>query len=114
MQITITTRHFQAQERIKAYLEEKLERLEKFFARIISARAILIKEGYRYIAEITLSANNMQLVAKEAAEDVHSAVDLALAKLQKRLVRFRDKAKEHKGRRHKELDMEINNSENNA
>lgn len=99
MQISITTRHFEADEKIKEYLNEKLDRLERFFSRIVSARAILIKEGYRHIAEIALSARNMELVAKEASEDMHSAIDLAAAKLQKRLTRFRDKTKEHRARR---------------
>ena len=45
MEIVITTRHFKADERIKEHLIEKLGKTEKFFSRIISARAILIKEG---------------------------------------------------------------------
>ncbi len=44
----------------------------------------------------------MQLVAKEASEDMHSAIDLAAAKLQKRLTRLRDKTKEHRARRYTE------------
>jgi putative sigma-54 modulation protein len=98
MQINITTRHYTADDVTKQYLNEKLQRLERFFSRIITARAVLIREGYRHIAEIALSARNMQLVAKEAAEDMHSAVDLAVAKLQKQLTRFRDRTKEHRGR----------------
>lgn len=111
MQISITTRHFEADEVVRDYLTEKLERLERFFSRILSARAVLIKEGYRHIAEITLSAKDMQLVVKEASEDMHSAVDLAIAKLQKRLTRFRDKTKEHAARRHKEAAEESRASE---
>jgi putative sigma-54 modulation protein len=114
MRISVTTRHFEAEEKIKKYLTEKLEKLQKFFAKIISARAILIKEGYRHIAEITLSTNSMQLVVKEAAEDMYSAVDLAFVKLQRRLVRFRDKVKEHKARRYKGKMAEVHKVEGNA
>jgi len=106
MQINITTRHFNLEEATKDYLAEKLDRLERFFSRIISARAVLIKEGYRHIAEITLSARNMQLVVKEVSEDMHSAIDLAVAKLQKRLTRFRDKTKEHAARRYSEKEKQ--------
>ena len=106
MQINITTRHYTADDVTKQYLNEKLQRLERFFSRIIAARAILIKEGYRYIAEIELSAKSMQLVAKEASEDMHSAVDLAVSKLEKQLTRFRDKAKEHKARRSREKEKQ--------
>jgi len=106
MQITITTRHFDLDERTKKYLSEKIEKLEKYFSKIISARAILIKEGYRHMAEITLSAKNMNLVAKEAEQDLHSAIDLALHKLEKQLARMRDKVKEHKGRRFPPVEAE--------
>lgn len=99
MQLSITTRHYEADGRIKEYLSEKLAKLQNFFSRIISARAVLTKEGYRHIVEITVCARNMQLVAKEASRDMHSAVDLAVGKLEKRLTRFRDKTKEHKARR---------------
>ena len=99
MQISITTRHFDASEETKKYLSEKLEKLEKFFSKIVSAKAILIKENYRHAAEVSLSAKDMQLVAKEESEDMHSAIDLALHKLEKQLLKFKDKAKEHKARR---------------
>ena len=104
MQISITTRHFREDEQIKdeqikEYLIEKLKKLEKFSARLVSARAILIRENYRHIAEVTLTGKNLKFAAKEISEDMHSAVDLAAAKLQKQLLRFRDRVKEHKARR---------------
>jgi len=99
MQVSITTRHFEANEQVKNYLTEKLEKLEKYFSKIVSIKATLVKEGYRYIAEVNLSAKDMQLVAKEESEDMHSAIDFALHKLEKQLLKFKDKAKEHKARR---------------
>jgi len=107
MEITVTTRHFKADEKIKEHLNEKLEKLEKFFSKIISARAIFTKEGYRNIVEITLLAKDMQLVAKETSEDMYSAVDNAVSKLQKQLTKTRDKIKEHKGRKFAEKEKQL-------
>ena len=101
MNIAITTRHFGLDEKTKAHLNEKLEKLEKYFSKIISAKAVFTKEGYRYIAEVEFLAKDMQLVAKENAEDIYSAIDLAVHKLEKRLLRHRDKKKEHKGKKFK-------------
>lgn len=106
MQISITTRHFEADERTKKILSEKIEKLEKYFSKIISVRVVLIKESYRHIAEITLSAKDMQLAAKETEQDLHSAIDMALHKLEKQLARMRDKAKEHKSRRFAEKEKQ--------
>ena len=106
MQISITTRHFEVNEQIKKYLSDKVEKLEKYFSKIISVRAILIKESYRYNVEIALSAKNMQLVAKETEQDIHSAIDLALHKLEKQLMKFRDKTKEHRGRKFAEKEKQ--------
>ena len=105
MQVTITARHFEVSEVTKKYLDDKIEKLEKYFSKIISVRAILTKEGYRHIAEINLSAKNMQLAAKEESEDMHSAIDLALHKLEKQLLKSRDKKKEHKARRNERQDI---------
>lgn len=119
MDISITTRHFDIDEKTRAYLNEKLARLEKYFSRIFSAKAIFTKEGYRYIAEVEFLGKGMQLVAKEEAEDMHSAIDLAVHKLEKQLLRYRDKKKEHKGKKFKakekqamldQLNEEIRNS----
>ena len=96
MQISITTRHFNAEEKIKAYLTEKLEKLENYFSKIVSVRAVLVKEGYRYAAELILTAKNINIVANEESDDIHSAMDLALHKLQKQLLKYRDKTKQHK------------------
>ena len=104
MQVTITTRHFEANEVTKKYLDEKIEKLGRYFSKIISVRAILVKEGYRHIDEINLSAKDMQLAAKEESQDMHSAIDLALHKLEKQLLKTRDKKKEHKARRNERQD----------
>jgi len=96
MDIFITTRHFNAEEKIKAYLTEKLEKLENCFSKIVSIRAVLAKEGFRYAAELILTAKNINIVANEESDDIHSAIDLALHKLQKQLLKYRDKTKEYK------------------
>lgn len=111
MQVSITTRHFEASEQTKNYLTEKLEKLEKYFSKIVSIKAILTKEGYRHVVEVGLSAKDIQLVAKEESEDMHSAIDLALHKLQKQLLKFKDKAKEHKARRLSEKEGYVNNED---
>ena len=41
----------------------------------------------------------MKLIAKDPSTDMYSAIDLAVDKLEKQLIRFRDKTKEHKARR---------------
>jgi len=84
MKINTTFRHMDSDDDIRSYVEEKIEKLaEKYFRKPQEATVILSAEKFRRGAEIILRADNMQLTGKEEKEDLRSAVDLALDKIEK-------------------------------
>ncbi len=97
MKVMLTFRHMEADEDMKSYVEEKLNKLaDKYFHRPTEAEVIIDVEKFRHIAEITVKADHTRLVAKEQTEDTRSAVDLALDKIEVQAQRHREKIKTRK------------------
>lgn len=105
MQVTITGRHIVVTPALKDYIRNKLERLDrKYFLKIVESQVILGVEKYRQVAEIIVIGKHMKLTGKDETRDLYASIDNALAKIEQRLVRFKDKLKEHKLREAEETE----------
>jgi len=94
--IRFTGQNLKITEGMKAHLEERLPKFEKYAPRIIEAHIFLKKEKYVYEAEITLLAKNLRAFGKGSAkENVFVAMDEAYERVEKQLKKFRAKAKDH-------------------
>jgi putative sigma-54 modulation protein len=96
MQINITFRHVEPSDSLKNYVNEKLERLKKYFDRVVEGHVVLSQEKIRYTAEITLSTNGIRMNAKYECADFHSAIDNAISRMERQLKRHKEKIKSHK------------------
>ncbi len=96
MQITTTFRHMETSEALKTYVEEKLERVQKYIDEPIVAQVFLSVEKIRHTAEITLTAKGITIKASEETNDMYAAVDTVLDKIERQLRRYKEKIKEHK------------------
>lgn len=102
MQINITFRHVEPSEALKNYAVEKVDRLKKHFDGLVEGHVILSLEKIRHLAEVTLQANGIRVNAKEENTDFYSAVDNVVDKLERQLVRYKEKIKRHKPLSNKE------------
>jgi putative sigma-54 modulation protein len=98
MKINITARHFDLTPALRTYIEESLNKLEKFSNHLIEAHVILDKEGYRNIAEVIVHVNRSTLTAKEASNDMYLAADGAANKLETQLKRYEERLKDERHR----------------
>ncbi|RME01421.1 MAG: ribosome-associated translation inhibitor RaiA, partial [Deltaproteobacteria bacterium] len=57
MNISVTFRHMEPSEALKAYAEEKLGKLKKYVIPPVEVNVVLSVEKFRHIAEVTLIAN---------------------------------------------------------
>ncbi len=96
MQITTTFRHMETSEALKGYVEEKLERVQKYIDEPIVAQVFLTVEKIRHTAEITINAKGITIKASEETNDMYAAVDAVLDKIERQLRRYKEKIKEHK------------------
>ncbi len=95
MNIEITARHYETSERIKNYLIEEMKKLEMFDHLISSCKIILEKSKEGEMTEITLHALGKDLVSAETSDDMVKSIDLAVAKMERQLKRFKEKRYAH-------------------
>ena len=96
MQISITGRHIDVTENIKAHVEEKLERCLGMFPRIEMVRVILDMEKHDNVAEIVIQgAPHLRIAAKERSENLYDAIDRAAEHAERQMHKHYDKMKEH-------------------
>ena len=98
MQITITARNLEITEALKRYAEEKVARLQKFVDQITSAHVILSIEKHRQIAEVTLRVRELTIRGEESSSNLYSAIDLVADKIERQILRYKEKILGHSGR----------------
>ncbi|MBP7342064.1 MAG: ribosome-associated translation inhibitor RaiA [Smithellaceae bacterium] len=96
MNISVTFRTNEGESWQKTYVEEKMERLNKYLDVPAEAHIILSTEKFRNVVEINLSANGWTVNAKEESKDMHLAVDSCVDKIEKQLKKQREKNRQHK------------------
>lgn len=97
MQVMVTFRHTKPTEGLRQHALEKIERINKFIRRPIEAHIILSVVKRRHVAEVQVTANHLNITAKEETGDLYSAIDLAVSKLERQAKKHADKVKRHKG-----------------
>ena len=71
---------------IKAYVEEKIEKLDKYFDNDdIEAKILVRVANNKQIIEVTIPTNRYTLRAEEDSEDLYAAIDLVLDKLERQI-----------------------------
>lgn len=99
MKIKIAERHTDASTTLREYVVDKTEALERFFDRIVSVDVVLSVEKERQIADFHAHLTNRKMItAREESTDMYASIDLAVDKLRRQLVKFKDQL--HDVRRH--------------
>ncbi len=98
MQVAFTFRNVDSNENHREYAREKLERINKYFPDPIKAHIVFSSQrGYLFEADVQITLHNGLVVkGNEATEDMHSSIDLVMAKIERQLRRFKDRIRDHK------------------
>lgn len=92
MQLTVTGRDFDLTRPLKEYVEKRLERVRRHIPRIIGVDAVLRMERKDHIADIRLSAANLNLaVSGRSAESMYASIDNAISKLERTALRRKER-----------------------
>jgi putative sigma-54 modulation protein len=91
MQINITGHRMEVTPALKAFTEEKLNRLERHFEQIRSINVIFDVEKLRQIVEATVVVNRGEVHASSESEDMYTAIDALIDKLNRQLMKHKEK-----------------------
>ncbi|QMT61201.1 MULTISPECIES: ribosome hibernation-promoting factor, HPF/YfiA family [unclassified Legionella] len=95
MLINITGHHIDVTPALRAFTEEKFDKLERHFDQIKSINVILNVEKLRQIAEATVHVNKVELHATSESEDLYVAIDALIDKLERQLIKHKEKNHKH-------------------
>lgn len=96
MQTTITGRHVNVTENVKAHLEDKLERCLGVFPRIESVKVVLDMENRDNVSEVIIqAANHIRVTATEKSENLYDAIDRSIEHAERQMRKQRDKVQDH-------------------
>src|SRR5687768_4082917 len=99
MQVTTTFRHMESSQPVRLYALERLSKVRKYFNREpISGHGVFtVESNHQYSAELQLTLpNGLVVQARETTEDMYSSIDLAGARLERQVRRWKDKIRDHK------------------
>jgi putative sigma-54 modulation protein len=99
MQLSTTFRHMDVSAAVREYAEERLEKIRKYFqGEPISAHAIFdVERGHHHVAEFQIVLpNGIVIQARETTEDMYSSIDLAGARIERQVRKWKEKIRSHK------------------
>lgn len=95
MQLSVKGRNLEVTEALRQYAQEKLGRLTKYLDTIVTATVVLSVEKHRQIAEVTLRVRDLTIRAEESTEDLYASIDLVAEKLERQIVRYKERIVGH-------------------
>ena len=96
MQVNISGHQLDVTDAMREYVGEKLGRLERHFDKITNVQVIMQVEKLKHQIEATLHVAGREVVAHAEHEDMYAAIDLLADKLDRQLIKHKEKQLDHK------------------
>ena len=99
MQTSVTFKNIDTSDHLTDYISNKLNRFDKLLDNPASANVVLRVEKFRHIAEVNIVGDRLNIVGKEETEDMYSAIDKVLDKIDIQIKKNREKIRNRKAGR---------------
>jgi putative sigma-54 modulation protein len=96
MQTSVTFKNLDPSDHLKSYVSDKLDRFDKYLYNPAEANVVLSVEKFRHIAEINIIGDRLNINGKEETEDMYSAIDMVLDKLEKQIKKYKQKNRDRR------------------
>lgn len=83
-------------QRLERIITEKLEKLDKYFDEDVAIKVVCSKQAKQEKLEISLSTKGLLYRSEVASDNMYNNIDYALPKLEKQIVRAREKRNDRK------------------
>lgn len=107
MNLTVTGHHIDVTDSLRNYVTAKLDRLERHSDDVTDVHVILSIEKLARKAEATVNIRGGQLFADTSDEDMYAAIDLLTDKLDRQLIKHKEKSKDRHRREKDKLDNDL-------
>ena len=97
MQLDITFKNIDSSDALKDYASKRFSKLAKYIDRPTEVHVVLSVEKRRHKADITVNADGVTINAVEITEDMYSAIDMVMDKLERQIKKHKEKLQDKKG-----------------
>ena len=113
MNLNISGHHLDVTPALRTYVVTKLDRVTRHFDQVVDVNVLLSVEKLtekdkRQKAEVTLHVKGRDIFVEQAHEDLYAAIDQLMDKLDRQVVRHKDRVQEHHHAAPKRMDLELN------
>jgi putative sigma-54 modulation protein len=93
MQLVLTGKNFVVSDRIREYVEKKVNKLDRYLPSIDEARVEISQESAkdRNVVQVTLRASGAILRAEDRSEAIYTCIDNVVDKIHRQIVRYKGK-----------------------
>jgi putative sigma-54 modulation protein len=95
MQLTITGHHIEVTEALRNHVTEKFARIARHFDKVMEVHVVLEVQKLQQKAEATVHVNGANLFAEDTQEDLYSAIDNLIDKLDRQVLKHKEKHLNH-------------------
>lgn len=96
MQTSVTFKNLDPSDNLKSYVKDKLDRFDKYLDNPAEASVVLSVEKFRHMVEINVSGDKLNIIGKEVKNDMYSAIDMVMDKLEKQIKKNKDKIRKRR------------------
>ena len=98
MNTSVRFKNLEPSDALKSYVSEKLDRMEKYFSGPSEANVVLSIEKFRHSAEINIMGDRLAINGKEETEEMYSAIDKVLDKLEGQIKKNKQKGRKYRSK----------------
>jgi putative sigma-54 modulation protein len=100
MNLTISGHHLEVTPALRTYVTSKMDRIKRHFDQVVDVKVLLTLENLkekerRQKAECNIHIKGIELFAESAHSDLYAAVDELVDKLDRQVVRHKDRLQSH-------------------
>jgi putative sigma-54 modulation protein len=92
MQTIVTGHHLEITDSLRAHVNSRFEKLARHFDNVTDVHVILSVEKLIQKAEATVHINGATVFAEDHQEDMYSAIDNMVVKLDRQITKHKEKA----------------------
>ncbi|SMC26866.1 putative sigma-54 modulation protein [Andreprevotia lacus DSM 23236] len=97
MNLNISGHHLEVTPAIREYIIGKLDRVTRHFDSVIDVGVILSVEKLEQKIEVTVHVRGKDIHVEAGEENLYAAIDLVTDKLDRQIVKYKEKLMDHRG-----------------
>lgn len=106
--ITVTGRNVQVTDSLRDYAIEKVSKIERFTDRIIDVLIVMDIQKLEQRVDISLKLNNVKIKSQASSENLYTAIDMAVHKLETQFLKYKNRLQDHHAKNLAAVDMVVN------